>query len=182
MKKIAVLLAAGFEECEVVVPVDVWRRMGYDVTLVSTGDGPAVTGAHGMTLTADAQLGPAAAENWDAVVCPGGMPGSRNLRDNPAVLDLIQKVYRQGGITAAICAAPMVLNRAGLLDGRRFTAYPGMDGEFAPNRPDSAAAVQDGQVVTGRGPGAAFAFARAVATALGGEDAVRTVLTGMLVD
>ena len=181
MKKIAVLLAPGFEEVEAVAPVDVWRRIGLQVTPAAAGSERRVTGAHGMALTAEASLADLDPAEFDAVVCPGGMPGSRNLRDDPAVIAFVRAVYERGGIAAAICAAPMVLNRAGLLDGRRFTMYPGMEGECAPNRPTGAVTERDGRVITGRGPGAAFAFAAEVAAALGEEAAARQVLAGMLV-
>lgn len=179
--KIAMLLADGFEEAEAVIVADVLRRLDFDLELLGV-EAPAVTGAHRIVLQADARFADRRAADFTAVILPGGMPGAAHLRDNPAVIDFVRSVHRAGGVAAAICAAPIALERAGLLAGRRFTAFPGFEAEFQSGAPTGRPAESDDRVVTGRGPGAAFAFAAAVAAALGKAPEVAAQLRKMLVE
>jgi 4-methyl-5(b-hydroxyethyl)-thiazole monophosphate biosynthesis len=174
-------LAQGFEEIEAVTIVDVLRRAGVHVTLASLNGHP-VTGAHGIDIATDATLDEVRGRRYDAVVLPGGMPGASNLRDDPRVIDAVREVVKHGGIAAAICAAPIVLEHAGLLKGRRATAYPGFREELG-----SAAArvtdrvVVDGPIVTSSGPGTALEFALTLVEHLAGREAAAKLRTGMLV-
>lgn len=158
MKKIAVLLADGFEEVEAVTPIDFLRRAGVEVLVAGIG-GKTVKGAHGVSIHADLELAELP-ENLDGVVLPGGMPGSQNIADSPVAMDLIRKTLAEGKILGAICAAPaVVLGAHGLLRGRRFTCYPGfekdvLEADFSPER-----VVVDGNLITSRGPGTAAEFA-----------------------
>lgn len=167
MSKILEILASGFEEIEAVAPADIWRRLGIEVTLAGLDD-MQITGAHGMTLQCDALLEEVSELDFDGVFLPGGMPGSTNLRDSSVVRDVVKRMATSGKVVSAICAAPMVLSHCGVLRGKRFTMYPGM-GDFlmSGDVPQSDSAVRDGNVVTGKGPGAAFFFASEVAAALG---------------
>ena len=163
MKKVLLLLAEGFEEIEALGTCDVLRRLGMEVTTASLA-GREVSGAHGMRVLADAELKALAPAGFDALVLPGGMPGAVNLL---AAKDLVRKFAAAGKVTAAICAAPIVLSAAGVLEGRAFTMYPGFgkylkDGE----NPSGRLVERDGTVVTGKGPGATFFFAAEVAKAL----------------
>ena len=164
MSKVLLLLAPGFEEIEALGTCDVLRRLKIEVTTAAL-QGREVAGAHGVRVVADAELGALDPDGFDAVVLPGGMPGAVNLL---AVKDLVRDFARKGKVTAAICAAPLVLSAAGLLKGRTFTMYPGMGKYLAPGEEPTGKLVEtDGTVVTGKGPGATCFFAAAVARALG---------------
>ena len=179
-KKIMLLLAPGFEEIEALGTCDVLRRLKFDVTLTALS-GKEVAGAHGMRVAADAELGKLDRENFDAVVFPGGMPGAVNLL---AVKDIARDFAAAGKVVAAICAAPIVLSAAGVLQGRAFTMYPGFGKYLNPGEEPTGRLVEvDCSVVTGKGPGATFFFAAAVARALGATPAeTGDVLSSMFVD
>ncbi len=179
--KIIAILADGFEETEAVTVIDVLRRLDQKVVVAGLA-GTEVTGSHGLRFRADSVLGDCSGDRFDAVFLPGGMPGAAALRDSEAVISLVRRVAGEGGVTAAICAAPIVLARAGLLAGKRFTAYPGFESSFHGAVPTGAAAERDGRVVTGRGPGASFAFAAELATALGLEKEVAALYCNMFVE
>ena len=164
MSKVLLLLAPGFEEIEALGTCDVLRRLNVDVTMAALEDRE-VAGAHGVRVVADAELKNIDPADFDAVVLPGGMPGAVNLL---AAKDLVLAFAREGKVTAAICAAPLVLSAAGVLQGRTFTMSPGMGKYLAPGEEPTGRLVEcDGTVVTGKGPGATFFFAAAVARALG---------------
>ena len=177
MSKVLLLLAPGFEEIEALGTCDVLRRLNIEVTMAAL-KGREVAGAHGIRVAADAELAAIAPDGFDALVLPGGMPGAVNLL---AVKDQVRDFARGGKITAAICAAPIVLSAAGVLEGRTFTMYPGF-GKFlrAGEAPTGRLVESDGPVVTGKGPGATFLFAAAVARALGvSPEAAGEVLSSM---
>ncbi|MBR2632777.1 MAG: DJ-1/PfpI family protein [Lentisphaeria bacterium] len=167
MSNILVILAPGFEEIEAVAPADIWKRLGFKVTIAGLDD-MQVTGAHGIVIETDALLDEVMDLDFDAVFLPGGMPGSTNLRDDERVCALVKTMADSGKITSAICAAPMVLSKCGVLKNHRFTMYPGMSDFLADgDTPCADSAVADGSVVTGKGPGAVFDFAAKVAQQLG---------------
>ena len=167
MANILVVLASGFEETEAVAPTDIWRRLGFKVTVVGLDD-MQITGAHGIVIETDALLEEVADIDYDAIFLPGGMPGSTNLRDSELVCSIVSKMAAAGKVVSAICAAPMVLSKCGVLAGKMFTMYPGMRDFLADKDiPSAAGAIRDGNVVTGKGPGAVFDFAYEVAKALG---------------
>ena len=171
MAKILVVLASGFEETEAVAPTDIWKRLGFDVTIAGLED-MQVTGAHGIIIQADALFDEVCQLDYDAVFLPGGMPGSTILRDDERVCSLVKSMADNGKVVSAICAAPMVLSKCGVLAGRKFTMYPGMSDFLASeDAPVSDSAVADGNIVTGKGPGAVFDFASAVAKTLGVDTA-----------
>lgn len=167
-KKIAIVLAEGFEETEAVVPADILRRLGFDLVLVSL-HGKGVPGAHGIIIEADCTIADLKAADLSAVILPGGMPGSVNLRDDERLLALVRDVYNNGGIAAAICAAPIALHAAGILAGKTVTGYPFplleetlSDANYTGNRTEI-----DANIITGKGPGVAFEFSVKIAEALG---------------
>ena len=182
MKKILLILADGFEEIEAVGTADILRRMKFEVTLAGL-NGRQVTASHGTRVMADALLDEADPAEFAALVLPGGMPGAINLYNDSRVEALLREFHRQGKVTAAICAAPMVLDKAGLLDHRRFTMYPdeALFRYLKPgHRPQPDMAVTDGMVITGKGPGATPVFAAAIAAALGAPDTlIRGHIAGM---
>ncbi|MCQ2379443.1 MAG: DJ-1/PfpI family protein [Victivallaceae bacterium] len=180
--EILTVLADGFEEIEAVAVIDVMRRLGCKVLVAGLGN-TMVTGAHGLKMTADVRLADIDVAEPDAIFLPGGMPGAESLRKSSAVLDLVRNFHSSGRVISAICAAPMVLAEAGILDGVTFTMYPGFDAFMHNLKPSGRAAESDGGIVTGRGPGAVFAFARKLAEALGVAPAkIDAVMSGMFVE
>ena len=164
MSKVLLLLAPGFEEIEALGTCDVLCRLDVEVTMAAL-TWRWVDGAHGIQVAANSVLDEVDPDKFDAVVLPGGMPGAVNLL---AAKDLVRDFADKGKVTAAICAAPLVLSAAGVLEGRTFTMYPGMGKYLAPGEEPTGRLVEtDGTVVTGKGPGATFLFAAAVARALG---------------
>ncbi len=164
MKKVLTILADGFEEIEAVAVIDMLRRLGVEV-VVSGLAGSRARGAHGLEIGCDMRLADVSS-GFDAVFLPGGLPGATTLRDSDAVIRLLIGMAAAGKVVSAICAAPIALAKAGLLQGRRFTMYPGFETELQGARPTGALAERDGNVVTGKGPGAVFAFALKLAEAL----------------
>ncbi|MDD4817648.1 MAG: DJ-1/PfpI family protein [Victivallaceae bacterium] len=166
VKKILMVLADGFEEVEAFGTVDFLRRTGLDVVTAGLKR-VAVSGAHGIKTTADTTLAAVRVQEFDALALPGGMPGSMNLYESDSVLEAVQCAYQSGRIVAAICAAPIVLGRAGLLVNRTFTCYPGIEQRMTGVKPTSRMVECDGRVITGKGPGATFMFAAKIAAELG---------------
>ena len=179
MNDVLVILASGFEEAEAVITIDVLRRLGIRVCIASLGENLQVSSCRNVKIVADRKLSECKDEKFSAIVLPGGMPGAMNLKDSPVVIELIKKAAAEGACVCAICAAPMVLAQAGLLNNVEFTAYPGMD-EYYGATPLDDMVVQDGNIITGKGPGAAFAFARKIAEALG-KDSTQ-VAQGMFIE
>lgn len=170
---VVVMVAPGFEELELTAPVDILRRLGIKVVLAGV-QGLTVEGAHGMTLRADMLLVDVVPEDFRGVILPGGQ-AAWTLRDTPAVLDLVRRMHRSGQLVAAICAAPIVLEAAGVLSGRRITAYPaeGVRSELvSPLSVTETPVVADAHIITGRGPGAAVDFGFALGEFLGCADKV----------
>jgi 4-methyl-5(b-hydroxyethyl)-thiazole monophosphate biosynthesis len=180
--RVAVVLAEGFEEVEAVAVIDVLRRAAIDV-VVAAAAGPAgpVCGAHRISLLADAALADLRAADLAMVVLPGGMPGSSRLAENQAVLGLVRAVHAAGGIVAAICAAPIALQAAGLLAGRRVTCYPSFENQLSGACCTGAAVQRDERIITSRGPGTALLFALELVRALGREAQAEQLRQGMLV-
>lgn len=156
MPAILVILPEGFEELEAVAPVDLLRRAGIDVTLASLGDNPTVTGRNALVLHADTTLAAVGDQLFDLLFLPGG-PGVKLLRSDPRVRASILAHHAAGRWLAAICAAPTVLNDAGLLTGRRYTAHFSVAGELPALLPNERT-VTDGRLLTSRGAGTAIDF------------------------
>lgn len=176
MARILVPLAPGCEELEAVTVINLLRRAGLKVDTAALEEGP-ITAARGTRLLADITLDEALERDYDMVVLPGGQPGSDNLAADARIRTLLDRVLDQGGHAAAICAAPLVLARAGLLRDRRVTAFPGVleQEQVAGAELTSEAVVADGPVVTSRGPGTAMDFALALIERLAGVEASRRV-------
>ena len=160
MKRVLIPLATGFEELEAVTLVDLLRRAGIEVVTAGLHAG-LIEGSHGVRVQPDASLDEVMARDFDMIALPGGMPGAENLKNDARVLALLQRLGRTGKFTTAICAAPIALAQAGLLDGKRATSYPGFVEKLGlPNTicVDDPVVV-DGKVATSRGPGTAMDFA-----------------------
>ena len=163
---IYMFIAEGFEEIEALCPLDLMRRAGLEVKTVGIG-GTSITGAHGITVKTDIADTDFSYGAPQMIFLPGGMPGTLNLAASSVVTDAIASANKDGIYIAAICAAPIVLAKHGLLEGKTFTMYPGFDDYLGGLRPTGNPAESCDRVVTGKGPGAVFAFAEKLASALG---------------
>lgn len=163
-------LAEGFEETEAIATIDVLRRADIAVTTVGIG-GTAITGAHGITVTADMAEGDIDLDAMSGIFLPGGMPGTTNLDNSATVQAAVTHCAERGLTIAAICAAPSIIGKRGLLRGRRATCFDGFEGllEGALYSPTPCAV--DGNFITGRGAGAVFEFALAIVAHIKGQDA-----------
>lgn len=156
---IAVLLANGFEEVEALAPVDMMRRAGLTVEMLGVG-GESVTGSHGITVKVDGKIEELDMETVDAMVLPGGLPGTLNLEQSPAVQALLTHCVERGKLVAAICAAPSILAHRGLLENRVATAFPNFQKDLVEGgaRLGEAYVCEDGNFITARGMGVATQF------------------------
>jgi protein deglycase len=174
MKRVLVPLAEGFEELEAVTVIDILRRAGVEVVVASLGESP-VTGSHGIRVSADTPLAALAGQDFDMIALPGGMPGAENLKQDARIAGIAKRLHAKGRPVAAICAAPMVLAAAGLLDGRRATSYPGFLKDAAKTSVTNEAVVVDGGIITSRGPGTALDFALQLVETLEGRAARQAI-------
>lgn len=168
MATVLVPLADGFEEIEALAPVDLLRRAGVEVVTASLADHRHATGRSGITVHADATLAEAAPRDYDLVFLPGGA-GVKLLRADARVKDLVLRQHAAGRWLAAICAAPTVLNDAGLLAGRRYTAHFSVANEL-PAILAAERVVTDGKITTSRGAGTAIDFGLHLVNLLTGPD------------
>ncbi|MCA9592414.1 MAG: DJ-1/PfpI family protein [Myxococcales bacterium] len=178
MAKVVVVLQDGFEEIEAVTVIDVLRRADVNVVVARAASEPAL-GSHGIRIATDANLDGVSATDFDAVVLPGGMPGAANLRDDARVRVLLREAHDAGKLVAAICAGPIALEAAGVLEGKRATCYPGFELPSATQVEEPV--VIDGNVITSRGVGSALSFALALVSRLAGPAKAADLAERMLV-
>lgn len=179
MARVLVPLADGCEELEAVTIINLLRRAGIDV--VTAGLKPGVVKAsRGVQLVPDMTLDEALRDDYDMVVLPGGMPGATHLKNDARLIQLLKQMAAAGKYTAAICAAPMVLAEAGVLEGRRATSYPGSLDGIPGVTLSTDAVVQDGTVLTSRGPGTAMDFALTLVEVLTGSGTRQQVEAGLV--
>ena len=164
MKKAAVILANGFEEIEALTVVDVLRRAQIPCTVL--GFDKKVVGSHGITVIADEVLD-ANVFDHDMIILPGGMPGSTNLKSSETVISILRKMQSEDRYIAAICAAPIVLEHAGVLKGKNYTCYDGFEKETKDGIYIKKAVVTDGKLTTACGPALALDFAFELVRQLG---------------
>ncbi|MFW5630100.1 MAG: DJ-1 family glyoxalase III [Acetivibrio ethanolgignens] len=170
MSKVYIFLAEGFEEVEALMTVDIVRRAGISMEMVSVTEEKRVTSSHGIVLEADSlyeEINPAEA---DMLVLPGGMPGTRNLAAHKELVEQLKAFHRTGKKLAAICAAPSVLGAHGILEGKKATCYPGFEKELIGAEVVKEPCVVDGNVITARGLGAAVEFGLAIVEQLLGAE------------
>ena len=179
MKKVLVFLADGFEECEGLIVVDILRRAGAAVTTVSAMDCRRICSTHEIELYADVMAADVDVSEYDAVVLPGGIPGTPNLAANPIVTDTCVQFAAEGKLVAAICAAPGILGSLGLLHGKKATVYPGMEDTLIGAQPTAGEVVVDGNIVTSRGMGTAIPFALTLVAQLFDETFARELADGI---
>lgn len=167
--RVLVPLAAGAEELEAVTIIDLLRRARFEVTVAGLEPGP-VQCSRGTVIQPDTTLDAVQHESFDLIVLPGGLPGADHLRDDPRVQEMLRAQAGRDGWLGAICAGPKALAQAGVLEGRRVTAFTGaLDDSRVPST--GALVEVDGHLVTGRGPGAAMDFALSLIEQLAGRDA-----------
>jgi 4-methyl-5(b-hydroxyethyl)-thiazole monophosphate biosynthesis len=173
MKKAIIILADGFEEAEAVVTIDIMRRAHINVTLAGL-DSLDVRSARDIHIAAEVLLADVP-HDYDALVLPGGQPGTANLGKSSMVLDMIRETANAGKLVAAICAAPSVLGKAGVLAGRRATCFPGVEKELTGAIFEPGAVVIDKNIITSRGMGTAIPFGLGIVTYLAGSPAADAI-------
>ena len=176
---ILVLLADGFEEIEALTPVDRLRRAGLDVKTCGVG-GRTVFGSHKIPVICDTLPDEVDLNSISLVIFPGGMPGALNLDASPFTDKIIAAVTKGGGRIAAICAAPLVLGRRGLLNGKRATCYPGFEDELKGAFITDAGVVTDGNITTARGAGVALEFSKELISLILGEDVKNSIAKSIM--
>ena len=179
MSKVYVFLADGFETVEALAPVDVMRRAGIEVVTVSIMESANVVSAQNVTVVADSLYGDTDFSDATALVLPGGGLGTENLSGCEALRALLCQACEKGTLVAAICAAPMVLGRVGILQGRKATCYPGCEGDLFGAESTAAAVEKDNNVITACGPGASFDFGFAIVDYICGGAVVDTLRSQM---
>ncbi|NMB07972.1 MAG: DJ-1/PfpI family protein [Tissierellia bacterium] len=182
MKKILLFLAEGFEEVEALTVVDYLRRMDIVVDTCSITGENKVEGAHGVIVEADKVLNELEnTKDYNGLVIPGGMPGATNLRDNEKVIQLVKEFNQDEKLIAAICAGPIVLEKAEILEGKEVTSYPGFEDELKGIYKEDLV-VQDENIITARGPAVAVYFALKIVEYLLGENRVEDLKKDILLD
>lgn len=173
MSKIAILCVDGVEEVECLTVVDFCRRAEIDITMVSMTGKKRIMGSHQICFDADEVYEDVDFPGMDGIILPGG-PGTSALDEHAHVKDLAKQFFAEGKLVAAICAAPSVLANAGILNGKTATAYPGFQKEGAALWTDNTVEC-DGNVITGKGPGAAPYFALSIIEYLKGKDMMEQI-------
>ena len=182
-KKVALFIENGSEELELIAPLDVMRRANLEVDVISANNEDFITSAHNVKIIADKKIEEINNTlDYDAIVIPGGMPGSTLLRDNKKIIEFYQTMYNSGKLVAAICAAPIVLSAAGITDDKEVTSYPGFDKEINyKNYNSEKAVVIDKNVITAQGPAVAILFGYEIVNYLLQDNTAEDVKQAMLV-
>jgi 4-methyl-5(b-hydroxyethyl)-thiazole monophosphate biosynthesis len=173
-KRVLVPLASGCEELEAVTIIDLLRRAGIEVVVAGLDQG-VVTASRGVRLVPDTSLDEALQQDYDMIALPGGLPGSDHLAADPRIIEVLQKMYESGRLVGAVCAAPKVLARSGVLNGKTATAYPGVLQAERHPLISGDAVTRDGRVITSRSAGTVMDFALELIEALSGAETRVTV-------
>lgn len=181
--KVLVFLAEGFEEVEALTVVNYLRRADVKVETISITEDQQVKGAHDIIVTADKKMSELGNSNqYNGVVLPGGMPGAINLRDNDKVIEIVQEFNEDKKLVAAICAGPIILQKAGIISGRKITSYPGFEEQLEGCKYSESSVVRDGNIITSRGASIAGDFAMAIVEYLFGEGKINDLKKGIAYD
>lgn len=180
MSKIGIFMADGCEEIEGLTVVDIARRGGLDIETISITDKTEVTSSHKVTFMTDTTKAQADFDSYDAIVLPGGMPGTINLGADATVVDTIKKFAAEGKLVAAICAAPSVLGENHILEGKKATCHPGFEDNLLGATWIEQPVVVDGNVITSRGMGTAIAFALEIVRYFKDDEAVDHIRQGLV--
>ena len=172
---IYIFLADGFEEIEALCPLDILRRARLDVTTVGVGDKLDIVGAHGIKVASDIKDTEFCDPSPDLVILPGGMPGTKNLEASPVVKKAIDDAISNDAFIAAICAAPSILGKMGILQGKEATCFPGFEDSLEGAILSDKKVVRDGKIITASGMGVALEFGLAIVEALLGKDSAQAI-------
>lgn len=175
MKKVAIFFAEGFEEIEALTVVDMCRRAGIDIDMVSVTESLEVTGTHHIPVIVDKELEEIDFEEYDMLVLPGGWPGTPNLEKSFELMKQVKIFGETKKWVAAICAAPSILGHLGLLKGKKACCYPGFEEHLEGAHVTFDRHQVDGNIITGRGMGCAIDFSVAIIDALLGEGKGREI-------
>ena len=175
MSRVGIFLADGFEEIEGLTVVDILRRAGIDISMISINGKKKVTGAHGIALDTDEDIVQCDPDKLDMLVLPGGMPGTTNLAACEKLTEALKKADQEKRGIAAICAAPSVLGDLGFLKGKKAVCYPGFESRLTGAEVLAVPVVTDGHITTSRGMGTAIAFALELKKRLKDEETAKQV-------
>lgn len=181
MSKVLVPLAAGFEEIEAIAIIDVLRRAEIKVLVASLDAKSLIKGANGISVQADMEVKDVDVASLDMIILPGGWGGTYILADDENIQKILKEMNSKGKNIAAICAAPFALNKAGVLK-HNYTCYPSVQEQIREEgyMGDKTMVVEDGNIMTSRGPGTAICFALAIVKKLKGEETYQALKTGLL--
>ena len=180
MSKVLIFMAEGHEEIEALTVVDLLRRAGIEIEMVSITGNKRVPGSHGIMTVCDKMIENVNFESADMIVLPGGMPGTLNLGLCEQLMDQVYGFNASGKGLAAICAAPTVLGKAGLLKGKKATCYPGMENDLLEANVSTDEVCHDGNIITSRGLGTAIPFALEIIKTFQGEDAANKIANSIV--
>lgn len=175
MSKLGIFMADGCEEIEGLTVVDLVRRAGIEIEMISVSGNDTVTGSHKIAFGTDVKKADADYASYDGIVLPGGMPGTTHLMEDETVNRVIKEFAQDGKLVAAICAAPSVLGNAGLLEGKSATCYPGVEGKLTGANFVTNSVAKDGNIITSRGLGTAIDFAAEIVAYLLDKDAAKSL-------
>lgn len=179
--RFGVFFGERFEEVEALTAVDLLRRAGFDTETISVSHSHHVRGSHGVEIKTDFVVDEVHISTYDGIVLPGG-PGFGNLEKCDRLMKNVKKFAEDGKIVAAICAAPSILGRAGILNGRKATCFPGYEGELKGAEYTGEEAVIDGKIVTGRSAGCAVPFALKIVEAAKGPEEAKKLADSIYYD
>lgn len=180
MSRLAVFLAEGFEEIEALTVVDICRRGGVETDMVSVTGGLQVSGSHGISVKTDKKFEEVDFGEYDMLVLPGGMPGTKNLEAHPGLMAQVDEFYAKGKYIGAICAAPSIFGHKGILKGKRACSYPDFESHLEGAEVTSGPVEVSGNVITSRGMGTAIDFGLAILGIFCGEEKADELAKGIV--
>ncbi|NLW31286.1 MAG: DJ-1/PfpI family protein [Fibrobacter sp.] len=179
MKHVITILADGFEEIEAITVIDLLRRAEIKVTILGL-DSLEINGAHDVIVHADNLLDSFDKE-YDGIILPGGMPGTTNLANSSKIIDLVKSSFNKGLLCAAICAAPSVLGKAGILEGKKAVCFPGFESSLHGSiTTENKSVIKDANIITSRGPGTAIPFSLEIISYLKNSEFSDKIKTSIL--
>lgn len=176
--KCAIFLADGFETCEGLIVIDLLRRAGITIDMISMNDDLAVTTSQNVVVKAEKLYKDVAASDYDVLILPGGKVGTKNLEACDSLKKSLKEHYESGKLTCAICAAPSIFGHLGMLEGKKYTCFPDFNDEYG-GEYQQELAVTDGNLITARGMGATLEFAREILKQLIDEEGLKKVQHGI---